>query len=50
MSTLAQIFHCAFPSNYWVFFEEIVAYQEFLCVVTPLVSLSNLNDDEENEK
>ena len=35
-----------------MFFDEIVAYQEFLCVITPLISLSNLNDEEEmrNEK
>ena len=32
------------------FFDKIVAYQEFLCLITPLVSLSSLNDEEKNEK
>lgn len=51
MSTLTQIFHCAFFIKLFLF-AEIVAYQEFLCVITPLISLSNLNDEEEmrNEK
>ena len=51
MSTLTQIFHCAFFIKLFLF-AEIVAYQEFLCVITPLERLSNLNDDEEmrNEK
>ena len=49
MGTLTQIFHCAFLMKLFVYLTKLL-HIKFLCVITPLISLSSLNDDEENEE